>query len=238
MPKQTALFFPGMLCDHRLWQPILPWVAPLVDIRPMDIAHTDDIRAHAASLVPQVEEGALLVGLSMGGYVALELMRQLLEAGQAGRVRGLVLVATSPFADTSEQTKSREGLIKLARMGKFKGVTPRLMPTLIHPSRVEEPSITKTVLDMAEDIGLEAFIRQETAVMNRRDQTDILPRIPCPTLIMVGDGDQRTPPPCSEKMAALIPGAEFHMLQTCGHLPPLELPEETGRLMRSFIENQ
>lgn len=236
MANIPAYFFPGMLCDHRLWRPILPYVESSLDIHPVDVSHTDNIPACASRFISQMQEGSILVGLSMGGYVVLDAMRQLLEAGQAGRVKAIMLISTSAFADSSEQTRSREGLIKLARMGKFKGVTPRLMPTLIHPSRVNDSSITQVVLDMAEDIGLDAFIRQETAVMNRRDQTDILPKITCPTLIVVGDTDQRTPPPCSQRMASLIPGSEFHLLDTCGHLPPLELPETTGSLMQRFIE--
>lgn len=225
-----------MLCDHRLWKPILPFVEATLDIHPVDVSQTDNIPACASHFIPKMQEGAVLVGLSMGGYVVLDVMRQLLEINQAGRVKAIMLISTSAFADNSEQTRTREGLIKLAKMGKFKGVTPRLMPTLIHPSRVEDTSITQVVLDMAEDIGLEAFIRQETAVMNRRDQTDILPQITCPTLIIVGDTDQRTPPACSEKMAALIPGSEFHLLNICGHLPPLELPDETGTWMRQFLQ--
>lgn len=231
---QTLALIPGMLCDARLWRAQTPLLNHY-QIQIPDLALMEDIPSIASQLIDSLPETFTLGGLSMGGYIALEMYRQLLEAGEAHRVEKLLLIATSARSDTAEHVRVRKGFIALARLGKFKGVTPKLLPTLIHPSRVEEAEITDVIFDMADAVGLEAFIRQEAAVMNRYDQLAILPRVTCPTFILCGEDDQRTPLECSEEMRGLIPQANLHVLKECGHLPPLEKPEETGRLMAAFL---
>lgn len=233
----SLLFLPGMLNDARLWRAQQAALAGHWPIRHADLTGADRIDDLAAGVQALAPERFVPIGLSMGGYVTLELVRQLLETGEGERLAGLVLIATSARADTPEQRRVRAGLLDLARRGRFKGVTPQLLPTLLHSDHAYDETIAETVFAMADGIGREGFIRQETAVMHRRDQRDLLARITCPTLILCGDHDRRTPPECSEELYADIAGSRYHLLEDCGHLPPLERPERVNALLNDFLDN-
>jgi pimeloyl-ACP methyl ester carboxylesterase len=171
-----------------------------------------------------------LAGLSMGGYVALEIMRR-----APGRARRLILFDTSARKDTEEQSRRRRGLMALTRSGQFRGVTPRLLPLLVHPDRVAEQPLAGEVMAMAERVGKEAFLRQQTAILGRPDSRPDLPRFAVPTLVAVGAQDALTPPDHAEEIAAGIPGARLEVIADCGHLPTMERPAEATALMRDFL---
>jgi pimeloyl-ACP methyl ester carboxylesterase len=166
----------------------------------------------------------------MGGYVAQEIMRQAPE-----RVERLALVDTNARADNADQVKARRDLIKLADIGTFKGVTPRLLPNLVHPSRLEDPSVAGVVMDMAERVGQEAFARQQTAIMNRKDGRGDLEAIRVPTLVLAGRQDALCPPKVQEEMMAKLPNAKLVLVEDCGHLAPLERPEATTAVFRYWL---
>jgi pimeloyl-ACP methyl ester carboxylesterase len=165
----------------------------------------------------------------MGGYVALEVLRQ-----APGRVTRLALFDTSARPDTPEQTRRRRGLIALSRSGQFRGVTPRLLPQLIHPSRLDTPLATE-VMAMAERVGHESFLRQQHAIMHRPDSRPDLARIAVPTLVGVGSDDALTPPHLAEEMAAMIPGARLRRFADAGHLPTMEVPEAVTAAMAAWL---
>src|SRR5215469_12309391 len=182
--KTPLLLLPGLLCDAELWR---PQVAALADIAaPVigDLTRHDSMEAMAAAMLAEMPGRFALAGLSMGGYVAQEIMRQAPE-----RVLRLALLDTSARADSEEQRSRRRGLIELASMGQFKGVTPRLLPLLIHPDRLPDAPLVAIVTGMAERVGKEAFLRQQKAILGRRDGRGDLARIACPTLILCGRED-------------------------------------------------
>jgi pimeloyl-ACP methyl ester carboxylesterase len=211
------LLLPGLLCDARLWRDCMPAGA---EARIADLAQDDSMAAMAGRALALVADAPrfAVAGLSMGGYVALEVMRQ-----AAARVSHLALLDTSARADTEEQTRRREALIALAQTGRFRGVTPRLLPQLVHPSRLDTP-LAAEVTAMAERIGQDGFLRQQRAIMARPDSRPDLPGIAVPTLVGVGEADVLTPPELAEEMATLIPGAQLVRFPGCGHLPTMEDP--------------
>lgn len=224
------LYLPGLLNDAALWQAqmlALPGRHQVANLH-----EQDSITALAAHTLAEAPAQFALVGLSMGGYVALEIMRQAPE-----RVTRLALFDTSARADTPEQGERRRALLALAKSGKFKGVTPRLLPQLIHPSRLHDPAVTQPILDMAARVGQMGFRNQQTAIMGRIDSRLHLPAIRCPVLIAVGADDQLTPPSIAQEMAGLIPGSRLAVIPQCGHLPPLEQPEQTTTLLRTWLHN-
>lgn len=225
----TLLLLPGLLCDTRLWRDQAAALAPLARPVVADLTQDDRIEAMAARAIAAVPGRFALAGLSMGGYVALEIMRQAPE-----RVSRLALFDTSARPDTAEQTRRRRGLISLSRAGQFRGVTPRLLPQLIHPSRLEGP-LAAEVMAMAERVGQQAFLRQQAAIMHRPDSRPDLPRIAVPTLVGVGDGDALTPPDLAAEMAALIPGARLRHFADAGHLPTMETPEAVTAEMAAWL---
>jgi len=151
------------------------------------------------------------------------------------RVERLALLDTSARADSDEQRARRRGLITLARQGRFRGVTPRLLPLLVHPARLDDEPLVEIVMGMAERIGRDAFLRQQTAILGRPDSRPDLPRIACPTLVLCGRQDAVTPLEGHEEIAAAIPAARLVVIEECGHLSPLERPAAVSAAMREWL---
>jgi pimeloyl-ACP methyl ester carboxylesterase len=235
-PQRMAhplLLLPGLLCDARLWRDVLPPLAGLAAARVADLTRADSVSGMARDALAVMEDVPrfAVAGLSMGGYVALEIMRRAPD-----RVTHLALLDTSARPDTPEQTERRQGLLALSRQGQFKGVTPRLLPLLVHASRQQGP-VAEDVMAMAERVGAEAFLRQQTAIMGRPDSRPLLPRIAVPTLIACGEEDALTPPALHEEMAALIPGARLVRFAGAGHLPTMEVPDAAATALAAWLKS-
>jgi pimeloyl-ACP methyl ester carboxylesterase len=229
--RTPLLLLPGLLNDAALWRDQLEDLADLATPIVGDLTRHDSIAAMAAAMLAEMPEGFSLAGLSMGGYVAQEIMRQ-----APHRVLRLALLDTNAGADTDAQRARRRGLIELAGKGRFKGVTPRLLPQLLHPAHLADAALTRTVMAMAERVGPAAFLRQQTAIMGRRDGLADLARIACPALVLCGRQDLLTPPALHEEMAAAIPGASLVMIEQCGHLSALEQPAQVSAAMRLWLD--
>ena len=224
--KLPLILVPGLLCTADLWA---HQIAHLGDVAvPMvtaEHARHDSLGAIAAAILGAAPHRFALAGLSMGGYIALEIMRQAPE-----RVAKLALLDTSARADTAEQMARRQELLAQASIGQFKGVTPRLLPFLLHPDRLQDKALVNRVLQMAADIGKEGLFRQQRATMARPDSRDDLARIACPTLVLCGDGDRLTPPERAEEIAAGIAGARLVLIAACGHLSKIGRASWRGRV--------
>jgi pimeloyl-ACP methyl ester carboxylesterase len=222
---QPLLLLPGLICDHALWAHQASHLPGPVSVA--DLTRDDSIGAMAARVLDAAPPLFDLAGLSMGGYVAFEILRRAPE-----RVARLCLLDTAATADTEEQTARRRGLMELARTGQFRGVTPRLLPLFVHPDRVTEEPLAGTIMAMAERVGPEAFLRQQNAIMGRVDSRRSLPAIAAPTLVICGRQDALTPPDKAEEIAAGIPGARLALIEECGHLATMERPQAVTALMR------
>ena len=197
------VLLPGLLCDSALWLHQTETLGDAAAFTIGDFTHDDSIEAMARSVLIEAPETFALAGHSMGGYVALEIMRQAPE-----RVTRLALLNTSARPDTPEQTGRRGGLIDLAEMGQFKGVTPRLLPLLIHPDWLDDEALTGTIMAMTERTGKDAFLRQQNAILKRIDSRPHLATIRCPTLVLCGRQDTITPLDAHQEMADALPRGE------------------------------
>jgi pimeloyl-ACP methyl ester carboxylesterase len=226
---EPLLLLPGLLCDAGLWDYQMTALAPVA--RPIvgDVTRSDSISGLALDVLAAAPPSFALAGLSMGGYVALEILRVAPE-----RVTRLALLDTQARPDTEEARARRRGLIDLAKRGEFKGVTPRLLPQLLHPDHRQGP-IADHVIAMAGRVGLAAFIRQQTAIMGRIDSLPSLSRITVPTLVLCGAEDTLTPPSLAQEMADAIQGAELVIVPQSGHLTPLERPEAVNRALIEWL---
>jgi pimeloyl-ACP methyl ester carboxylesterase len=229
-PRPLLLLLPGLLCDEALWAPQAAALADLAAPIVGDLTRHDSLPAMAASMLAETPGRFALAGLSMGGYVAQEIMRQAPE-----RVTRLALLDTSARADSEEQRSRRRGLIELAGKGHFKGVTPRLLPFLVHTDRLTDQPLVEMVTSMAERVGSAAFLRQQRAIIGRPDGRADLARIACPTLILCGREDALTPLALHEEMAAAIPGAKLKIVEHCGHLSTLERPDAVNSALRDWL---
>lgn len=223
---------PGLLNDRALWAHQIESLGDIAETRVADFTTQESVAGMARSVLGMMPERFALAGLSMGGYVAMEVMRQAPE-----RVGLLALLDTKARLDTPEQTKRRRAMIELARTGNFKGVTQRALEMFVHPDRVADPVLSEAVLAMAERVGREAFFRQQAAIMGRPDSLPGLSAIACPTLVLCGRQDGPTPVECHEEIAAAIPGAELIVIEDSGHLTPMERPEEVTVALRAWLGN-
>lgn len=230
MPERHIVFLPGLLCDPALWAHQTEHLADTAEVMVGDLTQDDSISAMAERILQEAPDTFALAGLSMGGYVAQEIMRQ-----EPERVERLALIDTQARADSAEQVKTRGGLIKLATMGKFKGVTPRLLPNLVHKDRLEDPAVRDVVLGMAERVGQQAFVRQQTAILGRKDGRGDLHAIRVPTLVLCGREDILTPPVLHVEMADTIPGARLVIVEDAAHLAPLEQPHAVTAVLRYWL---
>lgn len=230
--KPCLLLLPGLLNDARLWEHQVEHLSAVVSPVVADLTGAESIALLASEALAQAPaERFYLAALSMGGYVALEIMRQAPD-----RVRGLALLDTMARPDTQESTEARHRLMAIAEED-FGRVNEMLMPRLVHPDRLDDPGL-KTVIDaMARDLGKEVFLRQQRAIIDRIDSRPYLSRIQCPTLVLCGREDIIAPVEIHEEMAEAIPNASLVVIEHCGHLSPLERPEQITRAMRSWIEN-
>ena len=190
----------------------------------------DSMVAIARSILDKAPDRFALAGLSMGGYISYEIIRQAPD-----RVTRLALLDTGSRADTPERSAKRRELIALAEREGVRRAQEQLLPVLLHVSRLAEPDLVETVLQMADDTGLEAFKRQQAAIIARPDNRPFLGSIKCPTLVLVGRQDALTPPELSEEIAAAIPGAKLQIVPECGHLSTLERPEAVNRALEAWL---
>ncbi len=231
MVKTPPLLLPGLLCDENLWSHQIDSLADIADISVAGLTREDNIEAMAARALSEAPDTFALAGLSMGGYVAQEIMRQAPQ-----RVLRLALLDTSALADSDEQRKRRAGFIGEAQEGKLKAVTARLLPMLIHQDRLDDAELTGTIMAMAENIGQEAFIRQQRTIMSRKDGFDVLSRVNCPTVVICGRQDNLTPPEQHQAMVEAVPGAALVMIEDCGHLSTLERPYAVSAALRYWLQ--
>lgn len=231
--RPPLLLLPGLLCDKALWAPQVEALADQAEMRVADLTRDDSLAAMAKRALDGAPERFALAGLSMGGYVALEIVATAPE-----RVERLALLDTSGRADTPEQLRRRQGLIALAGRGEFKGVTPRLLPMLIHPDRIEDKALTAIVMGMAERVGKDAFLRQQRAIMGRPDRRPLLSKIHVPTLVLCGNEDALTPVELSREMAAGIATSRLTLVPDCGHLSTLERPEAVNVALRRWLAEE
>jgi len=219
-----------MLCDAALWRHQIEALSEIAESTVADLTHDDSIADMAARTLAGAPDRFALAGLSMGGYVAQEIMRQAPE-----RVDRLALMDTAAAADDPETLERRKALIRQLSVGKFRGVTRRLLPLLVHADRLDDEDLVAIIQTSAEDIGPEAYVRQQSAILTRADGRGDLADIRCPTLVLCGRQDELIPLALHQEMVEAIPGATLVVIDDCGHLPPLEHPEAVSAAMRDWL---
>jgi pimeloyl-ACP methyl ester carboxylesterase len=225
-----TLLLPGLLCTAALYAAQVPALWQFGPVMLADHRHDDSMGAIAARILAHAPPRFALLGLSMGGYIAFEVLRQTPQ-----RVLRLALLDTTARADTPEQTLRRRELIARAAGGGFGEIADLLYPALVHPQRRDDAALREQVRAMAEQTGIEAFIRQQTAILARCDSRPLLAAIDCPTLVLVGDADQLTPPERAQEIAAGIRNARLVVVPGSGHLSTLEQPQRVNAALVEWL---
>ena len=225
-----VLLVPGLLCTPRLYFEQIPALWRFGPVVVADHTRDDSMSGIAQRILANAPPRFALIGLSMGGYVSFELLRQAPD-----RVAKLALLDTTARPDLPEQTEQRKRQIDMARSGRFAAISDLLFPKFVAASRQGDRALQAIVRTMAEEVGPEAFVRQQTAIMNRVDSRPGLALVRCPTLVVVGEHDVLTPPDRAAEIAAAIPSARQVVIADCGHLSALEQPQAVTRALTEFL---
>ena len=228
------VFLPGLAADAVMWEHQLA-VAPKQFSPVVSDVHARHASLHdmAACLLLEHAEDLILCGASMGGMLAMEIVRQAPQ-----RVRALALLGTSARPETDAMRALRESAISLFAQGRALEVLEANLQFAFHPSRSKDLSLRQRYLDFVLRAGAQQLIRQNRALMARADARLHLGTVACPTLVMCGDSDQLTPPECSLEIAQLIKGAEFTLVPDCGHMLTMERPAEVNSVLLKWLSQQ
>jgi pimeloyl-ACP methyl ester carboxylesterase len=230
MPRTTLVLLPGLLNTRRVFEPQIEALSDIADCVVPELWRHDTIGAMADATLALAPPTFALVGFSMGGYVAFEVLRRATQ-----RVERLALMDTQAVPDSTESTRRRRALLDQTKIGRFHGVQRSLLPQLVHPRHVNDDTISQPIFDMAQEIGADGFVREQRAIIDRADSRPLLVDIGVPTVVIVGRQDQVTPLPRSEEMAADIANSRLVVLEECGHMSPLEKPAEVTAALRRWL---
>ncbi len=231
MPGLPIVFIPGLMCTGRIYQ---HQAETLGQTHPVLLANHwshDSMAGIAKSILDAAPEKFALAGMSMGGYAALEIMRQ-----APTRVEKLILMSTSAKPDTPERSADRRKQVDAAKKNGLRIGTKALYPKLVHPARHEDAPLLITFIEMAELLGVDAFANQIEAIIGRADSRPLLSEIKVPTLVIAGKGDQLITPDNSEEIAGGIKGARLELVDNCGHMGMIEKPESYTKLLKAFLD--
>ena len=234
MPDANGLpivLIPGLTCTARLYAEQIPALWPFGPVTIADHRRDDTMAAIARRILAAAPPRFALAGLSMGGYIAFEIMRQAPE-----RVAKLALLDTGARADTTEQTERRHVLMAQAKAGGYAEIPELAFPLYVHRNRSNDAALKSIVLDMARETGLDAYLLQQQAIITRPDSRPSLGAITCKTLVLVGEGDEATPPELAREIASGIAGARLVIVPDSGHLSTLEKPEAVNKALVDWMQ--
>ncbi|WP_139792571.1 alpha/beta fold hydrolase [Pseudophaeobacter leonis] len=227
---EPVVLLPGMMCDARVFTPQLHALSAQAPVMVAPLHGGDRVDAIATHILSMLPERFALLGLSMGGIVALEILRR-----APARVTRLCLMATTPLSETPDQAAMREPLIVSARTGGLEQALQQSLPPEVLAPGTRRLEILNLVRQMGLDLGAALFVDQSRALQRRLDQQATARRCQVPTLIMCGEYDRLTPVKRHEFLAELIPHAGLEIISGAGHLPGLEQPEAVNRALLDWL---
>ena len=227
---EPLVLVPGLLCSPALFASQIAEFGRDRKVAVADHTRSERMEAIAADILATAPERFALAGLSMGGYVAMAIVRAAPE-----RVTRVAFLDTSARDDVPERVADRRRLMELAKAKGTREVQKVLLPRLVHPDRLGEAALVETVLKMADDTRVEAFVREQEAIIARPDSRPSLAAIRCPALVLTGEQDLQTPPELAREIADATPGARLVIVPGCGHLSTLERPEAVNAALRVWL---
>ncbi|HEX3936437.1 MAG TPA: alpha/beta fold hydrolase [Xanthobacteraceae bacterium] len=225
-----VVLVPGLTCTARLYAEQIPALWQFGPVTVADHRRDDSMAAIARRILAAAPPRFALAGLSMGGYIAFEIMRQ-----EPKRVVKLALLDTGARPDSPEQIERRRVLMALAKAGRYAEIPEQAFPVYVHRNRRDDAALKEVVCEMAEATGAEAYLRQQQAILSRPDSRPGLGAISCPTLVLVGEGDEATPPELAREIAAGIAGSRLVLIADSGHLSTLERPAAVTQALSEWL---
>lgn len=229
--KLPVVLLPALLCNAGLFIHQIKALENEVDFFVPDLGTDTDIADTARRILSRIRGRFVLAGISMGGYVAFEILRQAPQ-----RVAGLILMDTNAHADPEPARKKRSEMIETAQTQGIEAVMESALFGIISPEH-RNNDITRHILEhMAQSTGVEKYVNEQKIIMSRPDSTELLKNIQCPVLVMGGQQDVLSTPESLDQMTAQIPTAVHAVIANSGHLPPLENPAAVTTAWRAFFK--
>ncbi|WP_166385852.1 alpha/beta fold hydrolase [Polaribacter sp. 11A2H] len=218
---EKLIMIPGTLCDEALFKHQITELSIIADCYIASTTSAASLQQVAKNILDKYSGDLSIMGLSYGGIIAFELLRQ-----APHRIKRLILLNTN-YKEPSEQTRiSQQRFVGMAYLEGVKGFTSTiLIDAMLHPKNAKNKELREVVLNMALNIGVAGFFNQVKAQLGRPDSTKDLQNIKCPTLIITGREDVICPIKLHEEMAAAIPNSVLKIIEECGHLSTLEQPK-------------
>lgn len=227
----SLILLPGLLCDATVWAPQKD--ALTGELRVTAFRHfygSNSLNSMAAAVLDAAPPRFALAGHSMGGRVALEIMRIAPE-----RVERLALFDTGATPALADEPQKRRVLIELARTSGMQALAARWLPMIVHPQHLNQTEFVNALTAMICRATPEIYEQQVQALLARPDYRPILPRITCPTLVACGREDMWTPVAQHQEIAGAIPGARLEAIDDCAHMATVEAPAAVTKLLREWM---
>jgi len=237
MNKTPLLLLPGLMCDTTVWTVQIAQLNDIAESRVIDYGMSDSLVTMAKLALAQAPAHFALAGHSMGGRVALEMMRLAPK-----RISALALLDTGyqprPDGSTGESEKAqRLALLKLAQDQSMRAMGAQWVQGMVHPARLNDRSLIDSILDMIARKTSAQFAAQIQALLDRPDAEQVLTEIRCPTLILCGRDDNWSPFTRHEQMATLVSDSRLVGISQCGHMSTMECPSEVSVALRHWLAN-
>lgn len=234
-PKQLILI-PGLMCNAAVWSPLFPHLDLSVDqISVPDHGMASSLSQMAERILKDAPERFCLAGHSMGGRVALEIMRLAPERVERLALLDTGFTAREAGAKGQEEQTKRLALLQIAREHGVRAMAQQWSQGMVHPDRLSDTALMTAILDMFEEKTAEIFAAQINALLARPDASEVLQRIAVPTLVACGQQDSWATPAQHEALHALIPSAHMRLVAQAGHMAPMERPQETAAIINEWL---
>ncbi len=229
MSGQNLILVPGLICDDEVWAYAQGHLSEVTNCWTVPADEADTMQGLAQAVLENAPETFAIAGFSMGGYVAMEVLRQ-----APGRVTRIALLDTSSRGDTPEKAAGRHAAIADCEEGRFEDLLARFVPLLLHPDRMAEP-LAEKVRAMGNRVGPKLFARRHRAMLMRSDGRELLAGCGIPVRAICGRSDALTSVEEHEEIADLAPRGRLSIIEDCGHMPPLERPQAVTALLRDWL---
>jgi pimeloyl-ACP methyl ester carboxylesterase len=221
---------PGLLCDRSIWAQQVEALAPVAEISIPDLRGIDRIPTMAQRVLDRAPAKFSLAGHSLGGRIALEIVRQAPE-----RVERLALLDTGVIPVQPGEPERRRALVELAERAGMRALAEAWLPPMVHPDRHGDRDLIDPLLAMIERSTVASFTAQVEALLQRPNARPILESIQCPTLVLCGRQDGWSPLSHHEEIAAAIAGAKLVVVEDSGHMSTVEQPEAVSGALRAWL---
>ncbi len=230
--KPELVLLAGLLCDRSFWSGVASELEDLAQITVFEFAGFSSIEAMAKHVISEAPKRFILVGHSLGGRVALEIIRR-----APARVRALGLLNTGVHPTAGHEPKSRGELVHVAQTQGMRALAQRWLPPMMDSGGNTSLELMERLTAMVERASPSSYEGQVSALLNRPDAAPVLPSIGVPTLLMSASGDSWSPVAQHEEIRKRVPHADLVVIDRAGHMAPAEQPHAVAARLREWIES-